>query len=155
MRNDLGMAGALDMDVSTIDPVGKVIKITTAGAPQPLGHYVQATVHNGIAYISGQLPVRPDGTHAVHASFDEQTTQALANLLAVVQAAKGSRHSILKLTAYIVGAENWLSFNRVCGEMLEGAKPARSVVPVPGLHFGYLVELDAVAVCHASGEPGA
>ena len=26
------------------------------------------------------------------------------------------------------------------------ARPARAVVPVPALHYGYLVEIDAVAV---------
>lgn len=120
--------------------------ITTSDAPAPLGHYVQATAHGGIVYVSGQLAVRPDGTHSVGASFEEQTRQALANVLAIVKAAGGSPGSILKVTAYIVGVENWPTLNRIYGEVLGEARPARSVVPVPTLHHGYLIELDAVAV---------
>jgi len=34
--------------------------------------------------------------------------------------------------------------------MLGGQKPARTVVPVPELHHGYLVEIDAIGVRGAS-----
>lgn len=127
--------------------MGKLANITTADAPQPLGHYVQATAHGGLVFVSGQLAVRPDGTHSVGASFEEQTLQALANVLSIVKAAGGSPESILKVTAYIVGVENWPILNRIYGEVLGEARPARSVVPVPTLHHGYLIELDAVAIC--------
>ena len=33
--------------------------VTTDQAPQPAGHYAQATVHAGIVYVSGQLPIDP------------------------------------------------------------------------------------------------
>lgn len=124
-----------------------ITHIMTSDAPQPLGHYAQATVHGGIVFVSGQLAVRPDGTHAVGACFEEQTRQALANVLSIVKAAGGSPESILKVTAYIVGVENWPVFNGIYAEVLGAARPARSVVPVPTLHHGYLIELDAVAVC--------
>ncbi len=70
--------------------MGTITTITTRAAPQPLGHYVQASVHDGIVYVSGQLAVRPDGTHTAGASFEEQTRQALGNLLSIVKAAGGS-----------------------------------------------------------------
>lgn len=41
--------------------------------------------------------------------------------------------------------QNWPEFNRVYSEMLGSAKPARTVIPVPELHYGYLVEMDAIA----------
>lgn len=126
--------------------MGTICAITTADAAQPLGHYVQATEHNGIVYVSGQLAVRPDGTHTVGASFEEQSRQALSSLLSIVRAAGGSPGSVLKVTAYIVGVENWPELNRIYGEFFGEARPARSVVPVPALHHGYLIELDAVAV---------
>jgi enamine deaminase RidA (YjgF/YER057c/UK114 family) len=44
-----------------------------------------------------------------------------------------------------VGVENWPEFNRIYSDMLGDAKPARTVVPVPELHYGYLVEIDAIA----------
>jgi 2-iminobutanoate/2-iminopropanoate deaminase len=124
-----------------------ITTIKTADAPPPLGHYVQASAHGGIIYVSGQLAVRPDGSHTVGTDFEEQTRQALRNVLSIVRAAGGSPESILKVTAYIVGVENWPVLNRIYGEVFGEARPARSVVPVPTLHHGYLIELDAVAVC--------
>ena len=52
---------------------------------------------------------------------------------------------VLKVNVYIVGIEHWPAFNRVYAELFGDAKPARAVVPVPELHFGYLVEVDAIA----------
>ena len=124
-----------------------ITTITTSDAPPPLGHYVQASAHGGIVYVSGQLAVRPDGTHTVGTDFEEQTLQALRNVLSIVKAAGGSPEGILKITAYIVGVENWPILNRIYREVFGEARPARSVVPVPTLHHGYLIELDAVAVC--------
>ncbi len=119
--------------------------VVTDKAPTPAGHYVQARVWGGLVYVSGQLPVRPDGTHAPEASFDQQARQALDNLLAVVKAAGSSPERLLKVNAYIVGVENWPHFNTVYAAILGDSKPARAVVPVPELHYGYLVEIDAVA----------
>src|ERR1700759_1825885 len=97
--------------------MGTICAITTADAARPLGHYVQATEHNGVVYVSGQLGVRPDGTHTAGASFEEQARQALSSLLSIVRAAGGSPGSVLKVTAYIVGVENWPELNRIYGEM--------------------------------------
>ncbi len=123
-----------------------ITRILTDKAPAPAGHYVQATVHNGVIYISGQLPVLTDGTHAPGASFDDQARQAVANLLGVLEAADGSAEQLLKVTAYIVGIGNWPRFNAIFAEVLGDIRPARTVVPVAELHYGYLVEIDAVAV---------
>jgi 2-iminobutanoate/2-iminopropanoate deaminase len=123
--------------------------VLTDLAPEPAGHYAQATICNGLAYVSGQLPVRPDGVHAPTASFEDQARQALDNLLAVVAASGSSPEHILKVTAYIVGVENWPRFNAIYAAALGDARPARSVVPVPELHYGYLVEIDAIAAIAA------
>ena len=61
-------------------------------------------------------------------------------------AAGSSPQQLAKVTAYIVGIANWPRFNAVYAAMLPDACPARSVVPVPELHYGYLVEIDAIAV---------
>lgn len=127
-------------------PTDHVTQVSTPEAPSPFGHYVQASVLDGLVFVSGQLPARPDGTHLTLAPFEEQATQALANLMAVLKAAGSTPERVLKVTAYIVGAEHWAPFNRIYAQAFGDAKPARSVVPVPELHHGYLVEIDAVAV---------
>jgi len=119
--------------------------IVTDDAPKPAGHYSQATAHNGLLFVAGQLGVLPDGTHRPEASFEDQARQALANVLAIVGAGGSSPERIMKVNVYIVGVVHWPAFNRVYGDMLGEARPARAVIPVPELHHGYLVEIDAVA----------
>ena len=123
-----------------------ITTVSTEHAPRPAGHYVQATICGDLVCASGQLPIRPDGSHHPGASFEDQARQALANLFAVVEAAGSSRDRIVKVTAYIVGVEHWPSFNTVYAAVFGEARPARTVVPVPELHHGYLVEVDAIAV---------
>jgi len=119
--------------------------IFTDQAPAPAGAYAQAVRSAATLYISGQLPIRPDKAPLTDSGFAAQARQAMANLLAVLEAAGGSPADLCRVTAYIVGVENWPEFNRIYGEMLGDARPARSVVPVPELHYGYLVEVDAIA----------
>jgi reactive intermediate/imine deaminase len=114
-------------------------------APPPGGHYSQAILHGGLIYISGQLPLRVKGDGVIGEAFEGQARQALSNLLSVLEAAGGGPESLLKVTAYIVGVEKWPIFNRIYAEMLGDIRPARSIIPVPELHHGSLVEIDAVA----------
>lgn len=119
--------------------------IATEDAPRPAGHYVQAIERDGILYVSGQLPVRPDGSHAPDLPFEDQARIALTNLTAILRAAGVPADGLVRVTAYIVGVGNWPAFNRVYAEVIGPHRPARSVVPVPELHYGYLVEVDAIA----------
>ena len=120
---------------------------------RPGGHYSHAACAGDLVFTAGQLGIRPDGSHTVEAGFEEQVRQALANVLAALAAAGAGPSDILKVTAYIVGVENWPRFNAVYAEVMGDARPARTVVPVPELHYGYLVEVDAVAVRGSEGTP--
>jgi len=119
--------------------------ISTDDAAPAGGHYSQGVRHGDLIYVSGQLPIAPDGTHHSEADFEQQARLAIRNMIAVVEAAGGSAATLLKVTVYLVGVGNWPRFNTVYAEILGDARPARSVVPVPELHYGYLVEVDAVA----------
>ncbi|WP_395607609.1 RidA family protein [Pseudomonas sp. B22129] len=119
--------------------------IHTPAAAQPAGHYAQAVRHGDTLYISGQLPVSPDGRHNLTACFAEQTQVALENLLAILKAAGGSPADLVKVTVYVAGVRHWPEFDRVYAAALGEHRPARAVVPVPELHHGYLVEIEAVA----------
>jgi 2-iminobutanoate/2-iminopropanoate deaminase len=111
----------------------------------PRGHYSYATTHGGLIFTAGILPTRADGSHAADAGFEKQTRQVLENLLAVLKAAGAERKDILKVTVYIVGAENWPAFNTIYAEVLGDHRPARTVLPVSELYFGYAVEVEAIA----------
>ena len=120
--------------------------INTGSAPKPFGHYVQAMDTGGLVFVSGQLPARLGGTSLADMPFETQARQSLANLLAIVEGAGLRRDRIAKVTACLVGVEHWSAFNAIYAEAFGEHRPARSVVPVPALHHGYLIELDAIAV---------
>lgn len=114
--------------------------VAAPDVPAPKGHYVHATEVDGLLYVSGQLPV---GTADM--DFEAQVRSAMQSVLSIVATAGGSKAGIAKVTAYIVGIDNWGEFNRIYAEMMGEAKPARAIVPVPELHYGYKIEIEAVA----------
>lgn len=126
--------------------MSKSIIVSTDRAPSPAGHYVQARLAGQHLYISGQLPIRPGGEALTDESFEAQAAQALDNMLAVLEAAGGTSADLVRVTAYIVDVSNWPRFNQVYAARLGDSRPARTIVPVPELHYGYLVEVDAIAV---------
>ena len=123
-----------------------VERVVTDAAPKPGGHYSQACCYRDLVFVSGQLPLSLEGKALFDKSFDEQARYALGNLLSIVRAAGSGPERVLKVTAFIVGVENWPAFNAVYAEIFDAARPARSVVPVPALHHGCLIELEAIAV---------
>jgi enamine deaminase RidA (YjgF/YER057c/UK114 family) len=120
-------------------------RITAAGMGTPAGHYVHATVACGLVHVSGQLPRDAAGSITPDAPFAEQAEVALGNLLTILAAAGCGPADVVKLNAYIVGIDHWPGFNAVMARMFGDARPARAVIPVPELHHGWLVEVDAVA----------
>ena len=124
-------------------------KITVVRPPDmapPGGHYSHAVRFGDLIFVSGQLGGRPDGSHTADLGIDDQVRQALTNLLAALRAAGAGPADVLKVTAHIVGVKNWPRFNALYAETMGDSKPARTVVPVAELHYGYLVEVDAIAV---------
>jgi 2-iminobutanoate/2-iminopropanoate deaminase len=120
--------------------------IATPAVPTPAGHYAQAAAWGDLIFVSGQLPVRADGIHGADQPFDAQVRRTLDSVLAILAAAGSGPDCVLKVTAYIVGVENWPTFNSVYAEIFGASRPARAVVPVPALHHGYLIEIEAIAV---------
>ena len=118
--------------------------VTTAASPAA-GHYSQAMVNGGEVFISGLLPVTPSGTKLSDAPFAAQANQVLDNLEAVLAAAGSNLSQLLQVRVYITSIDNWAEFNALYAQRLGGHKPARAVVPVPCLHYGFLLEVEAMA----------
>src|ERR1700704_93575 len=110
-----------------------VERIFTDAAPKPAGHYSQGCAYGGLVFVSGQLPVSLEGKALADRSFEDQVRQALANLLSIVKAAGSGPDRVLKVTAFIVGVENWPVFNANYADIFGEARPSRAVVPVTAL----------------------
>lgn len=119
-------------------------KIHTKEAPAPAGHYSQGIVYAGLVFVSGMLPIAPDG-EKIFGSMAEQTAQVLANVDAVLVGAGSSRGQVLKATIYVSDITHWDEVNRVFAEFFGEHKPARAVVPTRDLHFGLGIEMEVVA----------
>ncbi len=111
----------------------------------PRGHYSFATTHGGFVFTAGHLPAPSDGTHAANASFDDQVRHVFQKLFETLEAANARPEDVLQVTVYLVGMDRWQRFNELFAEIFGRHRPARTVVPVPALHYGYLIEVDAIA----------
>ncbi len=124
--------------------------ISTPFAPAARGHYSQAVAHGGLVFVAGQLPIVPDDPERRLVDFEAQANQVITNVLAILQAAGSSADTILRATVYIADIAHWPAFNRIYAERLGAHRPARTVVPVAQLHYGYLVEMDVIAALNGS-----
>ena len=120
--------------------------IAPEGLAAPGGHYSHAIVANGFVFVSGQLPIAPDGTRLAMASFEQQTRQVLDNVKAALVAAGSSIDRLVQVRVYLDAIENWPAFNTLYAEWAGNARPARAIVPTGPLHFGFKVEVEAVAL---------
>ena len=119
--------------------------VRTENAPAPGGHYSQAVVHNGVVYVSGQLSIDPKTGERKLGSIEEQTEQVLQNVAAILKAANSDLSRVLKMTVYVADIDLWGAVNEVYSRVMGEHRPARAVVPTGALHYGFLIEVEAVA----------
>ena len=119
--------------------------IETLSAPTPAGHYAQAVVFNEMVFVAGQLPIDPDRRDAPPGTMEQQTERTLKNVAAILEAAGSDLQHVLQLTVYVADIEQWGAVNTVCARMFGAHRPARAVVPVKELHYGYGIEIQAIA----------
>ena len=111
--------------------------------PAPGGHYSQAVAAGGLVFLSGILPARD--SVAPDASFEDQCASVFEQCEKVLRAAGCGFNDVVQCTVYLAGVEHWPAFNDLYARVFGAHKPARAVVPVPALHFGFLVEIQLVA----------
>lgn len=116
-----------------------------AAGTAPGGHYSHAAAAGGFVFVSGQLPIPPSGEKDATRSIAEQTRITLENVRSALTAAGAQLTDVVKVTAYLTTEEHWAAFNTVYAEFFGEHRPARAVVPVRPLHYGFLVEIEAIA----------
>ena len=120
--------------------------ISNPAIPPANGHYSPCIEHNGLLYLSGQLP-RDPGTNEIPAGIEEQTKVALNNVKIILNAAGSSVQNIIQVRLYISDIALWDRVNAVYRDFMGDHKPVRSVIPTRELHFGALIEVEVLAVC--------
>ncbi|MEO7512372.1 MAG: RidA family protein [Gemmatimonadaceae bacterium] len=123
--------------------------VETQEAPIPAGHYSQGVVHNGVVYVAGQLPIVPGSTERSVGTMTQQTEQTLRNVEAILKAAGSGLDRVLQMTIYISDESLWGEVNATYARVMGNHRPARAVVPVKDLHYGYQIEIQAIAATSA------
>ena len=119
--------------------------IYTKDAPEPAGHYSQAMVHNGMIFVSGQLPIDPVTGTKLTGEIASQTVQVLRNLKSILEEAGSGTDKLLKVNIYLSDISLWDEVNEIYTDFMGDHKPARAVIPTRDLHYGVKIEVEAVA----------
>jgi len=118
--------------------------IHTDKAPQAIGTYSQAVNHQGIVFISGQIPLDPDNMEMVTGGIEPQIQRVFEDLSALCSAAGGSLDDIVKLTVFLTDMGNFPQVNAIMEQYFSAPFPARAAVGVAALPKGAEVEMDAI-----------
>lgn len=124
---------------------GKILPVITPKAPAAIGPYSQGIAVGDLVFVSGQTPLRADGTF-VEGSVAAQTEQCLKNILEVLLAAGLTMDAVVKTTVYMTDLGRFAEMNEVYAKRFRAPFPARATVQVSALPKGAGVEIDAVAV---------
>jgi reactive intermediate/imine deaminase len=125
---------------------GGIVLTNPDSMAPPGGHYSHAVKANGFVFISGELPIARDGTKLVDAPFERQAQQVLDNVAAALTGAGSAVERLVQVRVYVTDIANWPAFNTIYAAWIGASRPARAVVPVPELHFGFKIEIEAVAL---------
>jgi len=120
--------------------------VNTESLSNPRGHYSYAVCANGFVFISGLVPTRPDGSKMSGEPFIAQAEQVLRNLDEVLRSCASTPSRLLHVRVYLSAIENWAAFNNLYATWIGDVRPARCIVPVPELHYGLALEIEAVAM---------
>ncbi|WP_198087577.1 Rid family detoxifying hydrolase [Variovorax sp. E3] len=119
-------------------------KIATTLAPAAVGPYSQAIEHQGLLYVSGQLPLDAQSGQIVGKTAAEQATQCLENLRTIAVAANTSLARTVKTTVLLTDLRAFQAVNEIYASYFSEPFPARACYQVVALPKGAAVEIEAV-----------
>lgn len=120
----------------------KVIK--TLEAPAAIGPYSQAIKANGFLFVSGQIPLTPNGELAGD-DIKTQTKQVLKNLKSILKEADLSLKDTVKTTIFLKNMDDFSVVNEIYAQAFKEHKPARSTVEISKLPKDVLIEIELIA----------
>lgn len=120
-------------------------QISTEKAPAAIGPYSQAIEHNGLVFVSGQIPIDPATGKFAEGGIEAQTKQSLTNLGNILKTAGTDLSHVLKTSVFLADIADFAAMNGVYAQFFTAPYPARSAVAVKDLPKGALVEIECIA----------
>jgi len=111
--------------------------------------FVKAVRAGDFVYVSGQVPMGPDG-EIIPGGIVDQTKVTIENVKAALALAGLDLSHVVKVTAWLADTRDFWSFNRVYAEYFGEAPPARSCVRAD-MMVDCKVELEAIAYAPQKG----
>lgn len=109
------------------------------------GHYTAGVISRGTLYVSGQLSIDPDTREVCQGGIREHARLALNNVDRVLKEAGVPRENVVFCRVYTPSNTYWGPINEEYAAFFGDHKPGRVIVSTTDLHFGCLVEIEAVA----------
>lgn len=92
--------------------------VSTEKAPKAIGPYSQAVkAGNGLVFCSGSIPLNPQTMEIVSGGIVEQTTRAIENVKAVLEAANSKLELVVKTTVFLKNMNDFTAMNEVYGKV--------------------------------------
>jgi reactive intermediate/imine deaminase len=121
--------------------------INSQKLPESNGHYSQCIQHNGILYLSGQLPI-DQVSRTIPETIEAQADLALKNVENILIEAGSSKDKVLQVRIYIPHIELWDKVNDRYSMFFGDHRPVRCIIPTRELHFGCLIEIEVTAIAN-------
>jgi 2-iminobutanoate/2-iminopropanoate deaminase len=118
--------------------------VSISSAPAPVGPYSPVVKANGFVFLSGQVPLTPDGPR-VDADVATQTEIVCHNITAILTEVGLDWSDVVKTTIFMADIADYATINEVYGVAVGSPAPARSAVQVAALPLGAKVEIEVVA----------
>ncbi len=120
--------------------------IATDHAPKAIGPYSQAVVYNGLAFLSGQIPLDPATNTMVEGGIEVQTERVMENLKGLLEACGSSLENVVKTTVFIKDMGEFAKMNEVYARYFTANPPARATVEAARLPRDVKVEIECIAI---------
>ena len=111
------------------------------------GHYALGLIDDNRIYLSGQFSIDPETGKKKLGSMEEELEQVLTNIDLILKEAGSDKNKVLKVTVYINDLNQWKTVDQLYSNFFGKHTPARSVIALPELHYGFKVEIDVIAAC--------
>lgn len=119
--------------------------IAPNGAPAA-GPYSHAVEAGPFLYVSGQGPMKRDGSGVLRGTIEEETRLTLDNVRVILEDCGTSLDRVVKVNAYLADMGHFSWFNEVYKEYFTENYPARTCIQAGRLPLDIQVEVEVVAL---------
>lgn len=109
------------------------------------GHYALGLREDNRVYLSGQFSIDPNTGEKKFGTMSEELKQVLSNIELILKEAGSCKEKVLKVNIYINDLDKWSTVDEIYSNFFAEHTPARTIIALPRLHFGFKVEVDVIA----------